>query len=1098
MSCFNYKVNIFRNLTKTDLIMKKTLLLMWCMVMLLFGIAQAQTKVVTGKVTSKDDGLPIPGVTVVIKGTNSGTQTNAEGKFTLSASPNAVLVFRFIGYAAVERSASGDLSNIVLTANSNQLGEVVVTGAYGTKQTSRSASYAAQVVKADQLNTVREPNVNNALAGKVAGIQVRSQSAAALGRNTNIRLRGATGFGSGNNPLYVVDGTILPNADDISNDDIADLTVLEGPAASAQFGSQGAYGAIVITTKKGRKTKGAGIELNLGADFDNVYIMPNYQNTYGGGASADFIQYHWKVGDPEGWKALDGKYYPDYTDDSSWGPKMVGQEYIPWYAWAPGTKYSFKTAKWLPQPNNAKDFFQTGITLNNSVAFTKAGDDYNVRISYNNQNVRGIVPSTTLNKNVFGLKTNIDLNKYFSVGADINFVGQQVNGQINDAYASASSGSFNSWFHRDLDMGIEKELQDLRSPDGTYVSWNHQNPSSYDPNHPDQFYGGNYWYNPYLWQKLWQNVNQRDRLYGDVYFQYNIIEGLSLKLTYRRNQTNTWNETRIPTELQASGTQTGVKGTYSTFNSYSNRENYESLLSYKKKIKNFSLDANAGTDIFNWSYKDNSASTANGLSVPDLFSLSNSVDPVTFGNNRTQEQYRAIFGKATFGYKSIIYLNGSLRNDWYSTISPIKDANSVLSKSFGGSVVFSELLPQFKDWLSFGKVRASWGQVPLALGTSTETFGAYRNNTVYGIAANKWNGALLESGPTQFVDPTLHGTTTTSEEVGLDLGFLDDRLKFSATYWKADDKDIPLGLSVNAASGVSSILTNVGLIRKRGLELTLAGTPVRTGNFDWTITANVAQLLDNTVVEISNKYGVDRVSVAGVWGSDMPYLINQKGKWWGQIYGNGIKRNAKGVPILTSSGAYINNPNVYFGSVLPKTTGGLQNSFTVFKEFTLNVNIDYQFGGKFVSLSNRWGQYSGLTANTAALNDKGMNVRDPVADGGGVKVTGVDANDKPVTYYVDAKTYYQGLTNNKTYDPYVYDLTFVKLREVAVGYNLPIKKWGLDKSLQSARIELTGRNLWLLYAKTRDFDPSQITASEGETAQYPGTRSVGFNLKLTF
>ncbi|XHR96677.1 SusC/RagA family TonB-linked outer membrane protein [Mucilaginibacter sp. UC70_90] len=796
--------------------MKKLLLASWCLFMLFISVVHAQNKTVTGRVTSKDDGLPLPGVSVRVVGTTLGTQTNADGKFSLSVPASAKsLGFSFIGFTSQTVEITSAPLDVKLTSSANKLSEVVITGAYGTKQSSRSASYAAQVVKSDALNTIRQPNVNNALAGKVAGVQVRSQSAAALGRNTNIRLRGATGFGSGNNPLYVVDGTIMPNADDLSNDDIDNISILNGPAASAQFGSQGAYGAIVISTKKGKKAKGVGIELNLGANFDKAYILPNYQNTYGGGASADFIQYHWKDGDPEGWKALDGKYYPDYTDDSSWGPKMVGQEYIPWYAWAAGTKYSFKTAKWTPQPDNAKDFFRTGVSLNNSVAFTKAADDYNIRMSYNNQHTTGIVPETWLNKNNFTLNANYDLNKHLTAGASINFSGTQLHGQISDAYASASSGSFNSWFHRDLDMGIMKELQDLKSPDGTYVSWNHQNPNSYDPSNPGSFYAGNYWYNPYLWQKQWQNLNTRDRLYGNIYLQYKINNDLSFKVTYRRNQTNTWNENKISSEIQASGTQTGQKATYATSNTYSNRENYETLLNYDKQIKDFHLNVNAGSDFYNWSYKDNGANTNNGLSVPDLYTLANSVDPISASNSRIQEQYRAVFAKASVNYKRIIYADATLRNDWFSTISTINNANSVLSKSFGGSFVFSELLPEYKDWLSYGKVRGSWGQVPLALGTSTETFGAYRNNTLYGIAANKWNGALLQGGPTQFVDPALHGTTTTSKEIGLDLGFFNDRLTLGATYWAADDKDIPLGLAVNAASGVSSILTNVGLIKKK-------------------------------------------------------------------------------------------------------------------------------------------------------------------------------------------------------------------------------------------------------------------------------------------
>ncbi|QEC75968.1 SusC/RagA family TonB-linked outer membrane protein [Mucilaginibacter ginsenosidivorax] len=1079
--------------------MKKLLLTALCLVVLFANAVLAQNKTITGTVISKDDGLPLPGVSVRVSGTTIGTQTGANGQFTLSVPGTAKsLVFSFTGFTSQTVEIGSSPIKVMLAINTNSLSEVIVTGAYGTRQTSRSASYAAQVVKSEALNTIREPNLNDALAGKVAGIQVRSQSAAALGRNTNIRLRGATGFGSGNNPLYVVDGTILPNSDDLSNDDIDNITVLQGPAASAQFGSQGAYGAIVITTKKGKKTSGLGVEINLGANFDKAYILPNYQNTYGGGASADFMQYTYKEGDPEGWKALNGKYYPDYTDDSSWGPKMVGQEYIPWYAWAAGTKYSFKTASWTAQPNNAKDYFQTGIALNNSFAFTKAADNYNIRMSYNNQNTRGILPSSNLNKNVFSLNVNYDLNKHFTVGASVNFVGQQLTGQINDAYASQSSGSFNSWFHRDLDMGIMKELQNLKSPDGTYVSWNHQNPTSYDASDPSAFYGGNYWYNFYTYANQINNVSQRDRLYGNFSLTYKINNDLSVKATYRKNATDSWYESKTSSELQYSGTQTGVKGGYATGTVYQNRENYETLVTYSKKISDFQVNANAGSDIFNYIYKDNTANTNNGLSIDDLYTIGNSVDAATVGNTRIQEQYRALFAKASVGYKSWLFADVTIRNDWFSTLSVVNNANSVLSKSFGGSFVFSELLPQTKSWLSFGKVRASYGEIPLALGTSTETFGAYRNNTTYSISSNKWNGNLLQAGNGVYIDPSLHGTTTKQTEFGLDLGFFNDRLTFAGTYYQGDDKDIPVSLSVNGASGVSTILTNIGLIKKRGVEFSLGGSPVKLPNFSWTVNTNVARIIENTVVEISDKYGVDRVAVAGVWGSTMPYLIQQKGKEWGQIYGNGIKRNADGVPILTSAGAYINDPNVYFGSVLPKFTGGLQNSFAIFKDFVASFNIDYQIGGKFVSLSNMWGQYSGLTANTAALNDKGMSVRDPVADGGGVKVTGVDANNNPVTYYVDAKTYYQGLYNNKTFDSFIYDLTFVKLREVAIGYNIPVKKLGFGKTLQSARFELTGRNLLLLYAKTKDFDPSEITASQGETAQWPGTRGFGFNLKVTF
>lgn len=290
--------------------------------------AMAQQRTITGTVTSSEDNQPIPGVSVKIKGTKNGTVTSATGKFSIEVSDGSVLTFSYIGFKTKEvNTNSGSSLNITLESDPNQMTEVVITGAYGTKISQRSNTSNSQVVSGDKLNTIRATNVNNALAGKVAGIQVRSQSAAALGRNTQVRLRGAGGFGTGAGALYVVDGTILPNADDINLDDIEDVSVLQGPAASALFGSQAANGAIVITTKKGKDAGGAGITVNLGGLFERAYILPNYQNTYAGGNTADMTKYVWKSTDPVEWKALDGKYYPNYSDDSSWGPRMVGQEY---------------------------------------------------------------------------------------------------------------------------------------------------------------------------------------------------------------------------------------------------------------------------------------------------------------------------------------------------------------------------------------------------------------------------------------------------------------------------------------------------------------------------------------------------------------------------------------------------------------------------------------------------------------------------------------------------------------------------------------------------------------------------------------------------
>jgi hypothetical protein len=315
------------------------------------------------------------------------------------------------------------------------------------------------------------------------------------------------------------------------------------------------------------------------------------------------------------------------------------------------------------------------------------------------------------------------------------------------------------------------------------------------------------------------------------------------------------------------------------------------------------------------------------------------------------------------------------------------------------------------------------------------------------------------------------------------------------TYWDATEKDIPRSVSINGASGFTSKLINTGEISKKGIDVQLNARPIWMNNFKWEINATWGRLLENKVVKIAE--GTERITIEGLWGTTGPYLVHAVGKEWGQVFGNGIKR-IDGKPVLTNDGFYVNDANVYFGNVLPKYTGGMQNSFEIMKDIIVNVNIDYQVGGKFFSLSDMWGSYSGLTARTAGVNDKGNPVRDAVADGGGIHVTGVDADGKDVAYYVDAQAYYHNLFGNKTFDEFVYDLTFVKLREVSVGYSIPLKKIRLDKWINRAVFSLVSRNPVLIYAKTPDFDPSEISNLSGETGNFPGVRGFGVNLKVSF
>ncbi|HEY0749866.1 MAG TPA: hypothetical protein VGD26_01845, partial [Chitinophagaceae bacterium] len=868
--------------------------------------------------------------------------------------------------------------------------------------------------------------------------------------------------------------------------------------ASAQFGSQGANGAIVISLKKGRRARGVGVDVNLGAQWEKVYIMPNYQNSYAGGSSSDFARYTWKAGDPEEWKALDGKYYHDYSDDASWGPRMVGQEYIPWYAWYGGHDRAYKTAFLNPQPDNSRDFFNTGVVLNNSLSFSKSTDVMNLRLSYGNVNIKGLIPTTDLNKNTFNINTDVNITKNLILGANINFINQKVNGDINDDYSNQSTGSFNQWFHRDIDMDIMEELRGLKTPEGIYASWNKANPTAYNPNNPRGFYAANYWYNFYTWLDLAKRVNNRDRLFGDLSLTYKITNDLSLRGTYRRQQNTVWEEQKFSSSLLLSGLQTQgneprARGYYLTNESYSKRENIEFMATYNRKFNDFQVNVNAGSDFFSWLSKSNGGQTEQGLNVPDLFTLQNSKNTATIFNGRTEEKYRALMAFGNIGYKNFLFGEFAVRNDWFSTLPA--DNNDVFSKSFGASFVFSDFLKDV-SWLSFGKVRAAWGEIPQALGTSSTTFGAYRYPGFnYGVGQNQWNGNFLMGTPDQVVDSAIRGAVKTQKEIGLELRFLKNRLGITGTLWDGSETDLPIAVSTNGASGFTSKLINTGKITKKGIDIQLNAIPLNFPNLRWEINATWGKLLENKVESIAP--GINRIAVEGVWGTTAPYLVHDSGKNWGQIFGGGIKR-INGQPVLNDDGFYVSDPNTYFGSVLPDYTGGVQNSFQIMKSFSVNVNIDYQVGGKFVSLSDMWGSYSGLTARTATVNDKGNPIRDKVADGGGIHVFGVDADGKPVDHYVEAQDYFHNLYNNRAFDEFVYDLTFVKLRELSIGYEIPVDKIGAAKWANRATISLVARNPVLIYAKTKDMDPSEISNVSGERGNFPGTRGFGFNLRVGF
>ncbi|HQY11427.1 MAG TPA: SusC/RagA family TonB-linked outer membrane protein, partial [Ferruginibacter sp.] len=902
-------------------------LTLFTMLMLCGVLAFAQSRVVTGKVTDID-GNPVSFATIKIKGTQSGLSADANGVYSIRVNPGAILVISGASFkdAEVPVGTQNVLNTVLEKGATSELKEVVVTSAFGIRRTARSTSSSVQNLSGDQVNTIRQSNVNNALAGKVAGAQVRSQSAAKLGAETTVRLRGENSLGVGGGALYVVDGTIMPSGADINPDDIEDYSILQGPAAAALFGPDGSNGAIVITLKKAKKgAKGIGLEINSGVQFDKVYIVPDYQNSYAGGAAGDFYLYKWKAGQPEGWKALDGKYYHDYTDDASWGPRIAGQEYIPWYAWYAGSEYAFKTAKLTPQPTNIRDFWETGVTKTNNVSFSKAMDNLSFRASYTNLDIKGLTPTEYLKRHTLNVNITADLSSRLTVGANINYIAENRNTESDDGYSNQTTGSFGQWFHRNIDMGLMKDLRGLKSPEGILSSWNHGNPDSYSAAAPVKFYGGNYWFNFYQYFDYIRNDQRRDRLFGDVSVTYKLTNDLKVKATYRKQQLTTNSETTYMSELEASSNQMSfnpyqgnAKAAYGANNTFSDRQNYEGLISYSKKIKSFQINANAGFDVLKTKARSVNANTMGGLSAPGLYALTNSKDPIAYGNGRTQFTRRGLFIRADIGFRNYLFLDGSYRRD-YTSAEPV--GGYIDSKSGGLSFVFSDLTKGFAPFISYGKIRGSIGQILNALQP-------YQLNRVYTIGQNQWIGNFLTTEPNNLVDQNLQGAVNTEKEIGLEMRFFKNRFGFNVTYWDRTNKDFPVNVGVAPQTGYTALSVNAGEIAKKGWDVTAFVKPIVSKNLEWEITGAWGYITKNQVVDIYP--GINRlaISTGAFSGSSSAYAVNEVGQPWGQMFGGGIKK-INGQPQLTSGGLFIREADSKFGSVLPQYTGGVQNTINL-------------------------------------------------------------------------------------------------------------------------------------------------------------------------
>lgn len=1059
------------------------------------NIALAQTTTVTGKITDAK-GAPVESATVKEKGTSNATNADANGLFKITVKQNAVLQISATGFASFEVAAA-KASKITLQESVDNLSEVVVT-ALGVKREKKALGYSVQEVKGENLTIAKSTDVSTSLAGKVAGIQVVGSPSSAFD-NGSILIRGVTGLGP-QEPIFVVDGTIT-NQSAVLMDNVENLSVLKGPAATALYGQRAANGAVVITTKRGSRKKFSGVEVNLGATFEKIALLPPYQNEYAGGYSSSYtnknslgagylddqgyyiFNYDPTV-HPASWASFQGQKMLEYGADESWGPKINGSMYRAYWSWYPGKEFGQLTPM-VGQPNNVKDFFQTGLNLNNSVAFTSGGEGHNFRLTYGNQQRTLVIPNANRDQHQIALNGSFDVGKKMTISTDVTYTTFATKGAPAEGYDLSGlniTQNFNQWFQRQLDMDRMKQY---READGSLNSWNIG-----DPNATGDFssYGiPQYWDNPYFVVAENYTTQKQNRLVGNIGFNYKFNNHLSLQSNARMNSYYNENDGRMATGSLTLPYYRQAQNQYKEMN-------YEANLIYKNKFGAFSVDGLAGGNIRRNSYSQMSLATEGGLSSPNYFDIAASVSRPSYSRGYEKKIVNSFYGKASVGYKDFIFVDATLRNDWSSALPTAN--NSYLYPSVSSSFIFTEFLKT--SWLTYGKLRASYASVGSDLGAHSLDL-AINNGSFYGSNASVSIGNQFKGGG---IRPAL----TKAYEFGIELKLF-KKIGLDATVYQNNNTDQILGVDVSPSSGFSTAQINAGNIVSQGIELSLNGKPIETKNFVWETSINWAKNRNeikelapgiNTYLYATNRYDTR--------------LEHRVGGQWGTYYGRKWRTDpTSGKTLIDATGQPLYDINKEIGTVLPKFTGGLFNTFR-YKNFDLAFSIDFQSGGLFYSETRNFNSGTGLSQETVGVNDKGYDWRDYPgtyttatgnAGNGGIRIPGVFANGalvgKENNRYISARAYWY-TARQRDASNVLLDASFIKLREVRLGYSIPASVLKKMPFAKSANFGVILQNAWLIWATTKQWgiDPSELEVFYREGGQLSSTRQLGVNLRVTF
>lgn len=1062
--------------------MKKRIALLFILFGLLIssnGIAEEVS--VEGIVLSKKDQYPLAGAVVFLKESSTGVTTDAEGNFSINVPTGQSLVVSFIGFQPQTLVVHEEgFLKIELSEQHSQLNEVVVT-AMGISKEKKSLGYAVQEINSEAVSTVPESNLVNSLAGKIAGVNI-TNSQGSMG-SSRIVIRGETSIAGNNQPLFVVDGTPVDNSrlsnsgasrdfanaiSDINSDDIESISVLKGPNAAALYGSRAASGVILIKTKNGSSQDKMKVNIYSKTTFENPLILPNYQNSYGQGSGGEFSYV-----DGRGGGVNDGV-------DESWGPPLDGRLIPQFFS-------NGKAVPFVAHPNNVKDFYQTGHTLNNGISIADSDDKFAYRFSYNNNLQKGILPNTDLQKNSFNVNSSYKLLPGLELSTSVNYI-NTTSDNLPAAYGSRATSPMLqfAWFGRQVDTN---RLKDYRDADGNLVNWNNS-----------------YYSNLYFIAQENTVSLRRSRIIGNINLNYEISKNFIANFRIGNDYYNDRRKTKV-----AFGTNGTPFGSYQEVGYTVNERNIEFTLNYKKEISDdFSIDILGGGNIQTNMYEENDQK-APKLAIRDVYSLTNSRDPLISSNYFSQQQKNSLFASGQIGFRNYLFLNLTGRNDWSSTL-PINN-NSYFYSSANSSIILTELFNIKSNVLSFLKVRGGWSQVgkdadPYQLIDTypfNNPFGEYPLLTVTNASLNT----------------DLRPETTSSTEAGVELGLFKNNLKVDVSVYKTNSKDQILNVNVSPSTGYTSKLLNAGRIENKGIEAQVSYSPVKIENgLTWDISANFS-INRSEVLEL-DKEGL--LTAYQVGSGRNVQVLAAIGQPYGSLYGTAYKRNENGEIVVTANGLPDTDPNhQFFGSFQPDWMGGVFNSFS-YKNLSLSFLVDAKIGGSIFNGTNATAVYTGVLAETLQGRDEingglayyypgDVKSANPVQLDShtstapnnenvyhdGVIFDGVNADGTKNETILSAQNYWKSFRNIA--EANIFDASFVKLREMSIGYNLP-EHWVKPIGAEAINVSLIGRNLWIIHKNTPHIDPETANNSGNaqglENLSPPTTRSYGFSVNLTF